>query len=96
MPPIVIYNTYTPNGDGANDTWKITGINGYSNCEINVYNRWGQKIFSSIGYDNNQEWDGTSEGINVPTATYYYMIDLKANTDDRDAELYKGAITIIR
>lgn len=75
---IVIPNTFTPNGDGINDIWNIKNLNTYSNCTVQIFDRWGQKIYSSIGYG--MPWDGTYRGAAVPGGTYYYIIDLKNST----------------
>jgi gliding motility-associated-like protein len=72
---VVVFNTFTPNGDGINDTWAIKHIEYYPNCTVDIFNRWGARIFSSIGYG--QQWDGQSSGNPVPTGTYYYVINLK-------------------
>ncbi|MBL7942282.1 MAG: gliding motility-associated C-terminal domain-containing protein, partial [Flavobacteriales bacterium] len=57
-PPILIYNTFSPNGDGINDTWTLEGIEMFENCKIHVYSRWGQSVFKSVGYTT--PWDGTN------------------------------------
>ncbi|QEC74784.1 T9SS type B sorting domain-containing protein [Mucilaginibacter ginsenosidivorax] len=71
---VVVVNTFTPNGDGTNDTWAIKHIESYPNCIVNVFNRLGAKVFSSIGYG--EQWDGKSGGGPVPVGTYYYTINL--------------------
>lgn len=96
LPRIIIPNAFTPNGDGVNDTWQIHFINQYPECIVEIYNRWGQKVFKSKGYEESQEWTGKSMGTDLPASTYYYVIDLNARTDDRAAELYRGSITIIK
>ena len=88
FPPIVP-NAFTPNGDGINDTWKIKYLNTYPGATVDVYNRYGQIVFHSDGY--NQEWDGTRNGVLVPTGTYYYFINPKNNR-----AVISGSITIIR
>ncbi len=67
---------FTPNGDGINDGWVIKGIENHPNSIVNVYNRWGHKVFSAIGYQN--DWGGTYRNNNkkLPTGSYYYVIDL--------------------
>lgn len=72
---VIVFNTFSPNGDGINDTWAIKHIEYYPNCTVNIFSRWGAKMFSSVGY--RQQWDGQSSGIPVPTGTYYYVINLK-------------------
>ena len=75
-PPIGVFNTFTPNDDGINDTWEIGGIAQFSNAQVNVYDRWGQVVFKSLGYAT--PWDGTNRGKFLPTATYYYVIELNS------------------
>lgn len=70
-----IPNAFTPNGDGVNDTWQITGLEYYQKATLNIFNRWGQKVYSSTGYAT--PWDGTYNGKALPAGTYYYIIDLK-------------------
>jgi gliding motility-associated-like protein len=87
--PAKIPNTFTPNGDGINDTWEIDGLQGYAGCTVFIYNRWGQQVFASTGYS--KPWDGTYEGKNLPFGTYYYVIDLKNNSPR-----LSGYVTIVR
>ncbi|NND77795.1 MAG: T9SS type B sorting domain-containing protein, partial [Flavobacteriales bacterium] len=72
--PVDIPNTITPNDDGYNDSWVLDGSLNFPNMEVEIYNRWGEKLFRSVGYS--QPWDGTYEGNNVPIGTYYYIIRL--------------------
>jgi gliding motility-associated-like protein len=80
LPPLTITppNTFTPNGDGINDTWIISGLNSYPNCLVTVYNRFGSAVFKSKGYSS--PWDGLIKANTLPTGTYYYVIDLGNNT----------------
>lgn len=84
-----IPNTFTPNGDSINDTWVINNITYFPNATVNIFNRWGQKLFSSIGYP--LAWDGTYHGKALPTGTYYYVIDLK-----NGEKVIAGPVAIIR
>ncbi len=70
-----IPNGFTPNNDGANDTWEIAGIRDFPNCTIEVFNRWGNPVFSNKGYET--PWDGKWNGEFVPVGTYYYHIYLR-------------------
>jgi gliding motility-associated-like protein len=84
-----IPNTFTPNGDGINDTWVIKDLEYYQKATMNIFNRWGQKVFTSVGYPI--PWDGTYQGKALPAGTYYYMIDPKTGQ-----ELITGWVAIIR
>jgi gliding motility-associated-like protein len=86
---IVIPNAFTPNGDGINDTWDIKYIDTYPGCTIQIYNRYGQNVYSSIGYGI--PWNGTYRGANLPTGTYYYIINLQ-----NSSKLLSGYVAIIR
>ncbi|MEZ4758603.1 MAG: gliding motility-associated C-terminal domain-containing protein [Flavobacteriales bacterium] len=85
-------NTFTPNGDGINDTWTITGLDQYPGAEVIIYDRWGQRVFRSTGYG--EPWDGTNNGVRLPTATYYYHIRL--NQVEGNSPPYTGSISIVR
>ncbi len=74
--PIEIFNTFTPNGDGINDSWKIKYIERFPLCQVEVFDRWGQSIYKSVGYAD--PWDGTYKGRYIPTAAYYYVIELNS------------------
>lgn len=87
-PPIIPFNTFTPNGDGYNDTWEIGNIQRWPNAQIFVYSRWGNKVFQATNYNN--DWDGDD----LPAATYYFAIEL--NPIDFNAEPITGSVTILR
>lgn len=91
--PINVPNTFTPNGDGTNDIWEIRNIEDFPNAKVTVYDRWGQKVFNTVGYTNANAWDGTNHGLNLPAAVYYYVIDLN-NGGGKD-DVYSGSITIV-
>ena len=78
----------SPNGDGNNDTWSVNGLNAYPDASIMVYNRWGQLLYDA-GPDD-APWDGTYLGKELPTADYYYIIDLG------NGETFNGVITLKR
>ena len=85
----VIPNTFTPNGDGINDTWNITYINNYPNSTVEVFNRNGQQVFFSRQYPI--PWNGKYKGNNLPAGTYYYIV-----TPNSGLKPLSGSIVIIR
>ncbi|CAG5083344.1 T9SS type B sorting domain-containing protein [Parvicella tangerina] len=85
---IHIPTAISPNGDGANETWVIGGLEDHPNATVEIYNRWGSLLFSSNDYQN--DWDGTYNGENVSAGVYYYVIKLDEETT------YTGSITVIR
>ncbi len=82
-------NAFSPNGDGINDTWQIAYLSSYPDCKVEVFNRYGQLVFSSEGYQT--PWDGTVNGKPLPVATYYYIISTK-----HLPKPLSGSITILR
>jgi len=75
---------FSPNADGINDFFNITGIEKYPNAEVTIFNRWGDEVWISGdgGYKNNptQGFAGLNKQNNpLPDATYYYV--LKFNVD---------------
>ena len=90
--PEIYYGTgFTPNGDGVNDVWEIDRIDDYPNCVVEIYNRWGEQLFRSVGYA--QKWDGEYNNKPLPVGTYYYVIELN---DPKFPDPYTGPITIMR
>lgn len=87
----LIPNIITPNGDGKNDEWQLFFINKYyQEAEVDIYNRWGEHIFHSVGYANN--WTGTYLGSPLPVGVYFYVIKL----NDKDNRIYKGTINLLK
>lgn len=79
--PPTVFNHYTPNGDGQNDTFIINGLRDiFLNFHLSIFNRWGTLIWE--GNNNTIDWDGTSNqgnvvsGGNLPEGTYYYVLNL--------------------
>ena len=70
-----IPNIFSPNGDGVHDKWEIAFLETYPGSTVEIYNRYGQLIFHSVGY--NKPWDGTINGKQAPIGTYYYIVDPK-------------------
>ena len=88
---IVIYNAFSPNFDGRNDFWDIDYATYYPDILVEVYNRWGKRIFHSVGYSDDKRWDGTSKGKEAPFGTYYYVVIPYSG-----ATPITGPITIVR
>lgn len=88
---LTIYDLFTPNGDGQNDTWFIEGIEKLLDNELQIFDRWGRLVFSTQGYTG--DWDGRStDGKELPFGAYYYILQL----NDLNNTIYKGAVSILR
>ena len=91
LPPIRIPNAFTPNGDGRDDTWQIEFIEQFPDNTVNVFNRWGNKVFSAENYGRANEWRGDINGQPAPVGTYYYVVVTKGPL----GRSYSGSITIL-
>ncbi|MEJ6982334.1 PKD domain-containing protein [Pedobacter sp. P351] len=89
LKPLEIPNTFTPNSDGVNDVWNIKYLENYPGCTVDIFNRYGTKVFSTLGYS--QVWDGKSNGTDLPVGTYYYVIN-----PQNGRKVVKGSITLLR
>lgn len=76
---ITVYNGFTPDGDGINDTWIIENIENFPNNTVSIFNRWGSKVWSASSYDNVQnKWDGkNNNGAELTSGTYFYVIEIE-------------------
>ena len=90
----------SPNGDGKNDRWIITGIEDYPNNTVKVFNRHGALVYETKGYQNT--WDGTAN-VNyifqagttdniLPKGTYFFSLEL--DTQSQNSEIYTGMIQV--
>jgi gliding motility-associated-like protein len=63
---------FTPNGDGFNDIWNISGLPTDLNSKIYIFDRFGKllKEISPSGYG----WDGTFNGQQMPTNDYWFIV----------------------
>lgn len=89
LKPVAPPTAFSPNGDNINDTWIITNLADYAESTVEVFNRHGERIYRSTGY--NVPWDGRFKGNVLPMATYYYVIRLRAGMAP-----ITGYVTIIR
>ena len=76
---LIIPNAFSPDGDGVNDLWEITGLQSMGAFQLQVYSRWEVKVFATS--DLQHPWDGTSnttagnyEGKALPDGTYFYIL----------------------
>lgn len=85
------YSGITPNGDGKNDAWIIDNIEMFPENTVQIFNRWGNQVWSGDNYDNNEVlWEGLNEqGAELPDATYFYVADVAG-------KIYKGWVELTR
>lgn len=88
---ITIYNGFTPDGDGLNDNWVIENIENFPNNTVTIFNRWGNKIWSTSNYNNvSNIWNGKLQsGASLPSGTYFYVIEI-----DNGSAIKKGWVEL--
>lgn len=87
---IFIPNVFTPNNDSQNDVLYVRS-NFVSTMELHIYNRWGEKVFTST--DINQGWDGTYKGkVLEPDVFGFY---LQVGCPNQKTYFKKGNITLL-
>jgi gliding motility-associated-like protein len=87
---IVVPTIITPNSDGYNDTWQLRNIEIFPDAEVQVFNRWGERVFNTKNPAANP-WDGTFKGKLLPMDSYHYVLHLNDGSAPRS-----GVITIMR
>lgn len=90
-----IPNTFTPDGNEYNNTWKPIIYSGIDESSIHfmVFNRWGEMIWES--FDQNQGWDGSYAGNLAQNGTYSWVFEYKIKgVDERKKDV--GHLNIIR
>ena len=67
-------NTFTPNGDGLNETFAPKGF-GVDEAEYSliIFNRWGELVFETHTFS--EGWDGTYKGEMSPSGVYVWRVD---------------------
>jgi gliding motility-associated-like protein len=87
---LFVPNILTPETSDGFSVWQLEGIQNFPQLSVDIFNRWGDKVYSKTGgYD--KPWDGTTQGKPLPTATYYYVIDKQ----DGSAKI-TGSVTVVR
>lgn len=88
---LYVPSAFTPNGDGKNDCFGVKNFGSTANFSLSIYNRWGEKVFSTNNPANC--WDGTFNGLKQGQGTFIYYIKAKTFCGDL---FKKGVITLIR
>ena len=84
-------NSFTPNGDLLNDTWRAD-IYSYGDYSLTIVNKWNNTMFETN--DPLEAWDGRHEGELVPAGTYSYIITY-VNCDSQKL-IITGYVNVIR
>ena len=71
---VEVYRGFSPNGDGINDFFTIEGIEAFPESVLTVFNRWGNQVFTAVGYRN--DWAGTWTDRTLTSGTYFYLLEI--------------------
>ncbi len=86
---LVVPNTFTPNGDGSNDTWGVPALRFFEEVRIQIYDRGGLIVFATENPDI--RWDGKLKGRDLPIGTYYWVISVNETGESR-----RGMLNLLR
>lgn len=90
-----IPNSFSPGGDGLNEYFLPRELlsSGLSSFKMNIYNRWGENIFTTTTLDG-RGWDGKYNGVPQPMGVYVYVID--AVFINNVKKNFTGNVTLVR
>ena len=94
---VFIPNTFSPNGDGANDIFYVRGSGISQVKQMKIFNRWGEEVFSKYGGQANDiraGWDGTYQGKKLSSDVFVYIVEVLCE-DNTTLTLFKGNIALI-
>ena len=97
-------NAFSPNDDGINDRFVISGLGETEESTLGVFNRWGTIVYRSQGKQYDNSWDGTSNvgamvsiGKELPNGVYFYVYSVKKNVNDSiQTRNYSGYVELRR
>ncbi|MBQ9100075.1 MAG: T9SS type B sorting domain-containing protein, partial [Paludibacteraceae bacterium] len=90
-PAINVPEFFSPNGDGVNDKWVVGSLaEVYPDALVVIYDRFGKELIQFKGGDIDG-WDGTYNGVPMPSTDYWYVIDI----EEIDMQ-YSGHFTLLR
>ena len=104
---IVIPNVFSPNEDGKNDRFRVSGLHNIEGVRMRIYNRWGNLLYSDLDFGRSAGWDPR---LDAAEGTYYYILEIPISTDeltvtnDNGTEIlagpttatYQGHFTLVR
>jgi len=82
-------NTFTPNGDGTNDTWGVLALRYYTGIKISIMSVGGDRVFYTENPD--VQWDGVFNGKEMPVGAYLYVIEV-----GETGEIRRGMLNLLR
>ena len=84
-------NYFTPNNDGINDYWTISGMNIFDKWKISIFDRFG-KLITQLN-PSNSSWDGTFNNSKLPSTDYWFIIEYEEN---EVVKIFKSNFSLVR
>lgn len=94
---VFVPNTFSPNGDGANDVFYPRGSGVFKILNLKVFNRWGQIVYDRSNINPNDAsagWDGTYKGNTLSPDVFVYVLQVVC--DNNSILTFKGNIALIK
>ena len=95
---VYIPNAFSPNGDNINDFFMVFGEDNIASIlSLNIYDRWGEQLFSGENLEPNNElsgWDGTNRGKSMNPGIFMYSIQVQFV--DGEVRRFEGDLSLIR
>lgn len=94
---VFIPNTFSPNGDGANDVFFPRGSGIFSIKLLRIFNRWGEVVFEKVNFlpnDASAGWDGTMKGQKLNSDVYVYTAEILC--ENNTPMIVNGNIALLR
>lgn len=94
---VFIPNTFSPNGDGANDVFFPRGTGVFSIKTFRIFNRWGEVVYEKANFNANDAsagWDGTFKGKKLNPDVFVYTIEIVC--ENNTILTYKGNVALIQ
>jgi len=92
----IVPNVFTPNGDKINDVYLVEGVDPAADFQMDIYNRWGQRVFETTS--GNYGWNGklSNDGETVPDGTYFVIVTYKEFCKGTDPVTITTHVTLLR
>jgi gliding motility-associated-like protein len=87
-------NAFSPNNDRVNDVFKALGTEKVSYYQLEIFNRWGQRVFQTT--DKREGWDGKLKGSNASSGVYIYVLKYSLLNGGHKVHVEKGTLLLVR
>ena len=94
---VFVPNTFSPNGDGANDIFYPRGSGIFKILNLKVFNRWGEVVFEKSNFNSNEAssgWDGTYKGKKLSPDVFVYILQVVC--ENNSTLTFNGNIALIK